>query len=166
MASRFGFIGYAGLDTTGTLWAERQQFLASVGLEVEEAPTNSYGMNWKMSAKTILVQLHHKVRTFEHVNRHFVLALQDHFLDSMQKSFPFDHIGAAKLGDTMHFYAYSLLPEADKYRIELATRFSTNSDGIGMSLGLQGSPDIELQTILNHLEQKIARATKNTQLLF
>lgn len=50
------------------------------------------GMNWKMTAKTILMQLHHKVETFEHVNKHLALVIQDFFVDYMRKQFRFDHI--------------------------------------------------------------------------
>lgn len=154
------------VDTTGSVWPERQGFLSSVGMKAEETRGSRYGMNWKMSAKTILIQLHHKVKTFEHADRHFVLVLQDHFLAAMQQGFSFGHIGTARLGDTMHFHSYSLVQDADRYRIELATRLSTDSDGIGISLGLQARPDVELETILAHLEQKIALSTKSTLLSF
>jgi hypothetical protein len=154
------------VDTTGTVWSERQRFLASVGIEVEETADSGYGINWKMSAKTILIQLHHKVQTFERLDRRFVLVLQDHFLRAMQQSFSFDHIGGAKLGDVMHFHAYSLAQGVDEYRIELAERLSTDSGGVGASLGLQTSPSVELETILSALEQKSARSLKNTLLPF
>ena len=57
----------------------------------------SFGMNWKMTAKTILVQLHHKVVTFEAVNKHLVLVVQNHMLEYMESQFKFDHI-ASSLG--------------------------------------------------------------------
>ncbi|MDX1992339.1 MAG: NotI family restriction endonuclease [bacterium] len=72
------------LDTTGTLWPARQRFLNSVGLAVEEElSSNTYGVNWKMTAKTTLVQLHHKVETFEALGKNLVLVLQDHVLGYM-----------------------------------------------------------------------------------
>lgn len=62
------------LDTTGTVWPERQRFLLEKKIAVDardEATSSdkSYGMNWKMTAKTILVQLHHKVQTFQEINK-------------------------------------------------------------------------------------------------
>ncbi len=48
------------LDTTGTVWPERQRLLRDLGFDVEDADIHSdklYGMNWKMTAKTLLVQL-------------------------------------------------------------------------------------------------------------
>src|SRR5258708_28499470 len=97
------------LDTTGTLWPTRQKFLNSVGLSVtheELDSTSPYGVNWKMTAKTTLVQLHHKVETFEGFGKHLVLVLQDELLDYMGREFNFAHIQDAKLGHSMHFHAY------------------------------------------------------------
>lgn len=45
------------LDTTGTVWPERQRFFDSVGLAADIDDIESakrFGMNWKMTAKTIL----------------------------------------------------------------------------------------------------------------
>ncbi|MGH9931853.1 MAG: hypothetical protein ACREA9_21860, partial [Pyrinomonadaceae bacterium] len=38
-----------------------------------------YGINWKMSAKTILVQMHHKAAAFESIGKKLVLAVQTEF---------------------------------------------------------------------------------------
>lgn len=83
------------LDTTGTVWPERQRFLHSKGLPVPPADiqsTKAYGMNWKMTAKTILVQLNHKIQTFEHLNKHLVLVIQDRLLTYMRREFSFGHL--------------------------------------------------------------------------
>jgi hypothetical protein len=63
------------LDTTGIVWYDRQRFLQEMKVPVAKEDVNnpdSFGMNWKMTAKTILVQLHHKVDTFEGINKHLV----------------------------------------------------------------------------------------------
>lgn len=76
----FVAIEFQTLDTTGTIWPERQRFLKSLGFKVARKEANStktFGMNWKMTAKTILVQLHHKVETLEHLNKRFALVIQD-----------------------------------------------------------------------------------------
>lgn len=72
----FGGIELQAVDTTGTVWPMRQKYLSALGLAEAPPEDGGYGMNWKMSGKTILVQLHHKVETFEHVGRHFVLVMQ------------------------------------------------------------------------------------------
>ena len=43
------------LDTTGTVWPERQRLIRELGLtpsDDAESSTKGYGMNWKMTAKT------------------------------------------------------------------------------------------------------------------
>ena len=157
------------VDTTGTVWPTRQQFLSSLGLAGAPPEDKSYGMNWKMSGKTILVQLHHKVETFEHVGRHFVLVVQDHFRDEMVKSFSFDHIGPAKIGDTMHFHSYSLTEQntgsqSASYKLELTKRISTDSAGVQTSLGNAAEARIELAVILSTLQEKIDKALYTTLL--
>ena len=91
------------LDTTGTVWPARQRFLDSVGVTVERRAlqsTKAFGMNWKMTAKTILVQLHHKVDTLEHVGKRFVLVIQDCLLEYLRRQFNFNHLKNVRVGDT------------------------------------------------------------------
>lgn len=152
------------VDTTGTVWPARQQFLSSINLGEKVSADTGFGMNWKMSAKTILVQLHHKVATFEHVGRYFVLVVQDHFMTEMMKSFSFDHVGEAKLGNHMHFHAYSLTQTATEYRLQLAMRKSTDSQGVQTLLGNASEAKIELQAIFNILQEKITKSLISTLL--
>lgn len=150
------------LDTTGTVWPARQRFLKSVGLSVDDRDSESskpYGMNWKMTAKTILVQMHHKVHTLEHLSKHLVLVIQDRLLDYMRKEFSFAHVKAATIGDSAHFHSYSLVPEGKALRMELALRLSTDADGIGMCLGLQAEAKVELSEIVKLLEAKLSTQT-------
>ncbi len=152
------------LDTTGTVWPERQRFLQEKEIEVDAedvSSTRSFGMNWKMTAKTILVQLHHKIETFQSINKHLVLIIQNHFLDYMQKAFQFEHIGYARLGDSMHIHTYNLSQTEDKdLRLGLDTRYSTDANGIAASLGLKADANLELQEILELLEAKISEHTR------
>jgi hypothetical protein len=152
------------LDTTGTVWPERQRFLTDLNIleEPEEGyGDKAYGMNWKMTAKTILVQLHHKIDTFEHLSKHLVLVLQDHLLNYMKKEFSFTHINAVpKVGDPMHFHSYKLeLGDDQNYHIALNERLSTDSAGIASAMGLKAEAKIELQLILKALETKISENT-------
>jgi Restriction endonuclease NotI len=152
------------LDTTGTVWPERQRKLRELGLNVlsEEADSGKpFGMNWKMTAKTILVQMHHKVQTFEHVNKKLVLVLQDSLLEYMKAEFKFDHLRQkASNGDSMHFHAYQYIKEENKaFKIRLKDRLSTDADGIGLCLGLQAEAKIELEMIVRRLQAKISNQT-------
>ncbi len=152
------------VDTTGTVWPARQRFLSLLNIAEETTENTGFGMNWKMSAKTILVQLHHKVATFEHVGRYFVLVVQDHFLTEMMKSFSFDHVGEAKLGNHMHFHAYSLTENPVEHKLELAMRKSTDSQGVQTLLGNASEARIELQAILDILQEKITKSPVSTLL--
>lgn len=152
------------LDTTGTVWPERQRFITDLNL-VEE-PTEGYGdkpygMNWKMTAKTILVQLHHKIQTFEHLNKHLVLVLQNHLLDYMKREFSFSHLSKMpKIGDPMHFHSYKMVFGEDKnYHLSLNERMSTDSAGMAAAMGLQAEAKVELELIIKSLESKISNAT-------
>ena len=151
------------LDTTGNVWPERQRFLKSVGLPVAQDDTDSkksFAMNWKMTAKTILMQLHHKIETFESFNKHLVLALQQPLLEYMESGFNFGHIGTAKLGDAMHFHAYDLEQSPNgTWRLTLNSRRSTDAGGVANSLGLKGGAKIELQEIIAVLEAQLSAAT-------
>lgn len=156
------FVGveFQTLDTTGTVWPQRQKFLKDKGFEVAESDmSKSYGMNWKMTAKTILIQLHHKVDTFEHLNKHLVLIIQDSFFDYMKKEFSFEGINnPALVGDSFQFHAYSVT-ETVEFSLSLKERMSTNSDGIAKCLGLNAEAKVELVSILQAIELKLSDDT-------
>jgi hypothetical protein len=150
------------LDTTGTVWPERQRFARSKGVKVKAQDARSgkpFGMNWKMTAKTILVQLHHKISTFDHLGKHLVLVLQDCLLAYMRRQFAFGHIQGVRDGDPMHFHAYELAKEPVAYRLELKERLSTDANGIATCLGLQTSAKIELVAVLQQIEAKLPQST-------
>ncbi|MGO8900159.1 MAG: NotI family restriction endonuclease [Isosphaeraceae bacterium] len=150
------------LDTTGTVWPERQRFLQEHGINVKAdhaASQKRFGMNWKMTAKTILVQLNHKIETFEHLGKRLVLVLQDCLLSYMQREFSFDHIKGVRDGDAMHFHAYELRQDANAYTLRLADRLSTDTAGIATCLGLLVDARVELVTILEQIEAKLPQST-------
>lgn len=150
------------LDTTGTVWPERQRFLRSHGIKVRAADAASgkpYGMNWKMTAKTILVQLHHKVGTFQHVGKHLALVVQSQLLQYMRRQFDFGHLDGPLPGNPVHLHAYDLQPGDESYKLQLVERLSTDRDGIARCLGLQGESNLELDELLTQIEAKVTAAT-------
>ncbi len=159
------FVGieFQTLDTTGTVWPDRQRFLATAGVKVRRKDVDnpkSFGMNWKMTAKTILVQIHHKIQTFEHFNKHLALIVQDHLLDYMRGEFSFGHLrNPARLGDPMHIHSYGLDPRGSNFRLHLRERSSTDAAGVAMCLGLQANAKVELVMIVHQLESKISEKT-------
>ena len=151
------------LDTTGTIWPERQRLLQELGVETGETapPPKPFGMNWKHTAKTTLMQLHHKVQTFEHINKKLVLVLQDQLLDYMAREFKFQHVHRpVVLGDSMHIHAYSLNKQPDRsLRLALASRVSTDAEGVGTCLGLQAEARVELEQIIRSLQGRLSQMT-------
>lgn len=154
------------MDTTGTVWPERQRLLKELGIpraDQAEDSDKSFGMNWKMTAKTILVQMHHKVQTFEHVNKKLVLIVQDKLLSYMSREFKFDHLKTpAAIGDSMHIHAYSMRHDRTNGEnvLAMASRLSTDADGIAVCMGLQAEARVELIQIINALQSKISPATR------
>lgn len=153
------------LDTTGTVWPERQRLLKRLGVarkDKRETSTKSFGMNWKMTAKTILVQMHHKIRTFEHLNKKLVLVVQDRLFDYMKREFNFSHLrNPAAVGDSMHLHAYRMERQSDKsLRLAMQVRLSTDAEGIGTCLGLQAEARVELEQIVRALESKLSVTTR------
>jgi hypothetical protein len=158
----FVAIEFQTLDTTGTVWPERQRALRSLGLPVRPGDvqaTKGFGMNWKMTAKTILMQLHHKVQTFEHINKHLVLVVQNHLLHYMRAEFDFAHLGNPRVGDAMHLHSYKLNESGGVLRLELESRVSTDAEGIAKCLGLQAEARVELEVIVAALEKKMSTNT-------
>jgi hypothetical protein len=152
------------LDTTGTVWPERQRLLKKLGVPRSDKGTTSkksYGMNWKMTAKTILVQMHHKIQTFEHVHKKLVLVLQDKLLAYMSREFNFAHLrNPAGIGDSMHLHPYCMEKQSDSsFKLVMQARLSTDADGIGKCLGLQAEPRVELEVIIKALEAKLSPST-------
>jgi len=153
-------IEFQTLDTTGTVWPERLKFLKNLGLNIfEKEDSRTYGMNWKMTAKTILVQLHHKISTFEYLHKHLVLIIQNHFLDYMKKEFNFTTVSNPGLsGDSLQFHSYSLNDNGE-YCLKLQERLSTNSIGVAECLGLNAAKNIDMEIMFEAIEKKISDRT-------
>lgn len=150
------------LDTTGSLWSERSSLLAEKGLPVDKSDLSAktFGMNWKMSAKTILVQMHHKIQTFEHLDKHLVLVIQECFRDYMAREFSFSHMQLARQGDSFHIHSYALNEANERaLKLHLSNRISTDANGIALCLGLQAEAKIELEQIIKYIQARISEKT-------
>lgn len=151
------------MDTTGTVWPERQKFLNEQGIAVDSADLNSrksFGMNWKMTLKTILIQMHHKSETFENLNKHLVLIIQKPLYEHMRNDFDFDEIEGVRLGDPVHIHSYSFEQDNNTLRLSLHTRVSTDSVGIAHCLGLNAERKVDLEDLIRVLEPKLIEANR------
>ncbi len=146
------------MDTTGTVWPERQRLLKEHGFPVDIADIEnkkSFGINWKMTAKTILLQMHHKSETFEYLNKHLVLIIQRPFFEYISGEFSFSHIQGVRIGDSVHIHSYDFREICGRLKLSLDKRISTDSAGIAKSLGLKAQSKVELEEIIVALEQKL-----------
>lgn len=146
------------MDTTGIVWPERQRLLDEHGIYVPKDDINNkkpFGMNWKMTAKTILVQMHHKAQTFENLNKHLVLIIQKPLYEYMRKEFSFSHIQGVRVGDAVHFHSYDVVEEDNGLHLALDTRVSTDTNGVAECLGLNAEANVELKDIIALLESKL-----------
>lgn len=150
------------LDTTGTLWPQRQLFLKEKNLlpKDENIEHKNYGINWKMTAKTILVQLEHKVRTFERLNKNFVLVAQDILFEYIEENFDLSSFHEALPGDVMHFHSYSYREDTKnkKTSLNLLNRKSADSSGVSKALGLKEDPLIDLVEMEKLLLSKLSES--------
>ena len=151
------------MDTTGTVWPERQKFLNEKGISVDAedlSSKKSFGMNWKMTLKTILIQMHHKSETFENLNKHLVLIIQKPLYEHMKSNFYFNEIEGVRLGDPVHIHSYDFEESEQKLNLSLHTRVSTDSEGIAKCLGLNAESKVELQDLIRLLEPKLIDANR------
>lgn len=151
------------IDTTGTVWPERQRFLDEQGIEVSVDDLNnkkSFGMNWKMTLKTILVQMHHKCETFERLNKHLVLIIQTPLFEHMKSDFNFEGIEGIRLDDPVHIHSYNFEEKENCLSLSLHTRVSTDSVGIANCLGLNAESKVELQDLIRILEPKLIESNR------
>jgi hypothetical protein len=157
------FVGieFHGLDTTGSMWPSRQAFLQKQGFQVaagDDAGTHA-GVNWKMTAKTILVQLHHKIETFEALSRRLVLVLQKDLMDYMVREFSFGHLALPALPtDSMYFHAYNLGDADSKLKLESVR--STNRAGIATALNLGASAEMKPEDLIAKIRRKLGPQTR------
>ncbi len=151
------------MDTTGTVWPERQGFLKERGIKVDFEDLKrkkAFGMNWKMTLKTILIQMHHKSETFEHLNKHLVLIIQKPLYEHMKSDFNFEGIEGVRLGDPVHIHSYNFVKDGNKLGLTLDVRVSTDSAGIANCLGLNAESKVELQDLIKILEPKLTEANR------
>ena len=105
------------------------------------------------------MQLHHKVRTFESLNKYLVLVVQDSFLHYMQQEFTFNHVKKADVRDTLQFHGYRFEASKAGNRFQLVERLSTDSNGVAKCLGLQTSASVDFQEMISAIEKRMSDDT-------
>ena len=149
------------LDTTGTVWPARHAFLEARGVGGGVPPDEKpFGMNWKMTAKTILVQLNHKIGTFEALGRKLVLVLQDHLMRYMMRNFDFDHVASASPSHSMRFHVYEMHELADgEHKLHMVDRRSTTAGGVKACLALASDAVVQLDSMHKLIAKRLGDDT-------
>lgn len=144
-----------GLDTTGSggIWKARQDLLAG-----RLQDTYPYGINWKMSAKTVLVQMHHKAGSFDSIRKKLILVTQEDFFNYVSREFQTNHLATARTEDIMHFHVYRLTLEDAEFKLVLADRKSTGLSGVEQMLQLAKGRRISEAEVINRIRAKLEDA--------
>ena len=147
------------LDTTssGKIWDARVDAVNGV-------IRNSYnfGINWKMSAKTILMQMHHKAPAFEQLGKKLVLVIQTEFLNYIEREFRSGHLRNADFTDAIRFHGYNCVNLGNNLSIVKVIEKSTNADGIERMLGGKVTDTITNSSVINRLQAKMGDAFELT----
>jgi len=143
------------LDTTGSgsIWNARED-LYSGNLQQKY----QYGINWKMSAKTILIQMYHKSGSFESLGKKLVLVLQQQFWDYVSRQFQTAHFHDAKAEDSVHVHIYTCIELDREFRLVLLDRKSTNTSGVEYMLRLGTGAGISEQEVIERIKAKLPGA--------
>ena len=136
------------MDTVGTIWDERQEMLADYELaEYYESKGRKAGVNWKMTAKTILAQVIQKCQLLSNMNRKLVLVCQTPLLNYMQNNFNFSEVHMQRPLDVFNIHAYDYLSNGERMELMLAKQLSADLDGVERIMGANGKEDLELERI-------------------
>lgn len=152
------------LDTTSSIWPTRQRYLYEHGVpDVKPEEFKNEGspsLNWKMTQKTILVQLLHKIETFDKLGKRLVLVLQDVLFSRMCHDFNFDHVQEI-VSDAdehpMRFHLYGFDPGFEEWVIRPAGRYGTDVPGVAACLLPNKRMKVEPQKIDQAIKGTIRR---------
>lgn len=145
------------LDTTGSIWNDRQALLRQHGYAVDAGAARSSGasLNWKMTAKTILAQLVQKSQLFSKMNKNLVLICQTPLYDYMAANFNFADVHDASLTDVLHFHAYDYLSNGSEMELKLAKMRSASLEAVERIMGAGSSDGEEYRKICEILLSRI-----------
>ena len=119
------------LDTNGSLWDVRQNTLSSLGVFVESSdfPSSTPSVNWRMSAKTILIQIIQKSEIFFRLRKKLVLACQRPLFEFMRSHYNLENL-RNDANDTLHFNVYDYHSSEDGSSLTCVQKYSADIDSI------------------------------------
>ena len=146
------------LDTTGSIWNERQQLLLQHGYTAQEGEAKSSGasLNWKMTGKTILAQLVQKSQLFSSMNKNLVLVCQAPLYEYMVRNFNFSGVRDAIMSDVLHFHIYDYKFDVSEMKLSLSMRKSAGLEVVESIMGGQSDGETEYKTFCQTLANRIS----------
>lgn len=143
------------LSTTGSIWKLRQTMLWQNDLIPlsEVSPGKGVAINWKTTAKNILVQMQQKSRIFEHYNKHLVLVIQEPFWNYLQKEFNCNVFHSPSTQDTVYLHTYNFTRNSQKDKnlhLSFQSQYSTTAHGMAKCLEQNEEQEdlYDLETVL------------------
>ena len=150
------FIDFCGveiqaLDTTGSgaIWEARQDVLANTRQD-----RYGYGINWKMSAKTILMQIHHKIASFEDVGKRLYLVIQDGFWDYIVREFDATAFRPADTSHSLVVHTYQPRNIGGSLYMVQANAYGSTAAGVRLLLNLGRDHAIATEEIHQRIRQQ------------
>ena len=146
------------LDTTGSVWPNRQRLLCDLGYMQSDTPKTDkqeYSINWKMTGKTILTQIVQKGQLFETFNRHLVLICQTPLYDYMEQAFNFSEVEDDNHRNHIHFHCYDYIPAQSEMCLKLGKMKSITAEAVDRIMGLESPSNEELVAINKILEKRM-----------
>ncbi len=140
------------LDTTGSsgIWEAREDYIKG-----KLRTTYNYGVNWKMTAKTTLVQLLHKAETFEELGKKIVVVMQDSLYDYISNEFDTSNVKKGLNSNNVIFRIYSCLESRRNFSLVFKENRSTDSKGVATLVKLKETQKIEERDIILNIEKKL-----------
>lgn len=140
------------LDTTGSsgIWEAREDYFKG-----KLRTSYGYGVNWKMTAKTALIQLLHKTETFEELGKKIVVVMQDSLYDYISKEFDTSSVKKGLNSNTVIFRIYTCVESRRNFSLVFAENRSTNSKGVATLVKLKETQKIEERDIIHNIENKL-----------
>jgi len=113
-----------------------------------------------MSAKTILVQMHHKALSFEQLRRKLVLVMQREFFDYISKEFQTGQLHQQNNQDSIHVHVYQVGMVGSELQISLRDSRSTDVRGVEQMLNLGRKPPLAEQEVIDRIRAKMPQARR------
>ncbi len=129
------------LDTTGSTWESRQDYCHNDG---KMTGPYKYGINWKMTAKLVMIQTAHKSPIFEGWGKRYVRVLQDTLLNYMRDNFNFSGFHEEREEDFLRFYAYRVVESKRRFKLELTEKISGDLEALSAAMSAKAAIGEEL----------------------